>query len=216
MKNLIILPIILLTMVQIYCQKKFDVKSDENILEIFSIQEIKDLNSIVEYVDNRVLSVSNKESLDEAYHDYFGKMSGLFEKDSVFPVHFDEIEKHKFFGNLNKSTFDAIFRMTTYREKVRYKDTILTNPDNMKILKFNSTGRYMEYLEKVGQSDKKFKEIHKIIEISGDIPMTVNMWVSDNHEDFDFEIIKNRLWAAISMLRFEGRSDDKIKRFLNK
>jgi len=200
---------------QISCQKKFNVNSDEIIVEIFSTQEIIALNSIIEYVDNMVLSESNEKSINQAYHNYFEKLTEYIKEGSVFPAPFDETKKYEFLENLDKNTFNEIFRMDNHLKRVKYKDTILTNLNNIKMLEINSSGRYMEYLKKVGQSDEKFKQIHESIEIAGDISPSIATWFPMNHNEYDFEVVKNRLWAAVYLLRMEGLIEDKIENYLN-
>jgi hypothetical protein len=74
----------------------------------------------------------------------------------------------------------------------------------------------MDYLATPGENDEFYKELHESIKIAGDISPSSATWFPVNHKDFDFEIVKNRLWSAIYLLRMEGHMDDKIEYYMNK
>ena len=216
MKKIIFLPILVLAIINSSCQDSFTVKNDENIQNLFSEKEINDINSIVKFVDNKVLSKSNDKNIDLAYHNYFESLSKTIKEDSRIPSAFDEKEKYSFLESLDKNTFNDFFRIRNQLKNVRYKDTILTNIDNVKLLKINASGKFMEYLGKTGETDDFYKELHENIEIAGDLPASFGTWFPVNHNDFDFNKVKNRLWAAVYLLKMEGHINDKIEYYMNK
>lgn len=215
MKKIIILPIFVLAIINISCQGSFNVNSDDNIQNIFDKNEINDLNSIVKFVDKLILSKSNETDIELAYHDYFESLSETIKNDSKIPSAFNEKEKYTFLESLDKSTFNEFFRIRTQLKNVRYKDTVLTNVDNVKLLKINLSGKFMIYLEKNGETDEFYKKLHESIEVAGDLPPSFATWFPLNHKDFDFQLTKNRLWAAVYLLRMEGLIEDKIEYYTN-
>lgn len=216
MNKIIFLPILVLAIINISCQDSFKVENDDNIQNLFSEKEIVDINSIIKFADNKMLSKSNEKNIDLAYHNYFESLSKNIKEDSRIPSAFDEKEKYSFLESLDKNTFNDFFRIKTQLKNVRYKDTILTNIDNVKLLKINRSGKFMKYLEKTGETDEFYKELYETIEIAGDLPPSLATWFPVNHKDFDFNIVKNRLWAAIYLLRMEGHINDKIEYYMNK
>jgi hypothetical protein len=216
MKKIIFFPILVLAIINISCQDSFTVKNDENIQNLFDEKEISDINSIVEFVDNKMLSKSNEKNIDLAYHTYFESLSKTIKEDSRIPSAFDEKEKYSFLESLDKNTFNDFFRIRTQLTNVRYKDTILTNIDNVKLLEINLSGKFMKYMEKTGETDDFYKKLHESIEIAGDLSPSFATWFPVNHKDFDFNIVKNRLWAAVYLLRMEGHINDKIEYYMNK
>jgi len=214
-KNIFLL-ILALVIINISCQNSFNVKNDDNIQNLFNENEIKDLNSIIKFTDKAILSKTNEKDIELAYHDYFELLSKSIKKYSKIPSAFDEKEKYTFLESLDKSTFNEFFRIRTQLKNVRYKDTILTNIDNIKLLELNLSGKFMNYLEKTGETDEFYKDLHKSIEIAGDLPPSFAIWFPVNHKDFDFQITKNRLWAAVYLLRMEGLIEDKIEYYKNK
>ena len=216
MKKIAFLLIIVLAIINISCQNRFTVKNDENIQNLFSEEEMTEINSIVRFVDNKMLSKSNQKNVDLAYHEYFELLSKKIKEDSLIPSAFGEEERFSFLESLDENTFNEIFWIRNQLKKVRCKDTILTNIDNVRLLKLRSTGRFMDYLEITGQSDEFYKKLHEFIKIAGDIPSSIAIWFPMNHKQFDFKITKNRLWASVYLLRMEGQLDDKIEYYMNK
>ena len=211
MKKFIVLPILILAIINTSCQDNFTVKNDENIQNIFSEKEINDINLMVKFVDKKMLSKSNEKDIDLAYHAYFESLSKTIKEDSGIPSAFDEKEKYSFLESLDKNTFNDFFRMRTQLKNVIYKDTVLTNIDNLKLLKINSSGKFMNYLEKTGKTDDFYKKLHETIEIARDLPASFGTWFPINHEDFDFDKVKDRSWAGVYLLRMEGHIYDKIE-----
>lgn len=216
MKKIIFLPILVFATINVSCQDSFNVKNDENIQNLFSEKEINEINSIVQFVDNKMLSKTDEKKIDLAYHDYFESLSKTIKEDSKIPSAFDEKEKYTFLESLDKSTFNEFFRIRTHLKNARYKDTTLTNIDNIKLLKIRSSGRFIDYLAKSGVNEKFYADLYESIEIAGDLPASFATWFPVNHKDFNFNIVKNRLWAAVYLLRMEGHIEDKIEYYINK
>ena len=216
MKKIIFLPILVLAIINISCQDSFTVKNDENIQELFTTKEINDINSIIKFVDNKMIAKSNEKNVDLAYHSYFDSLSKTIKEDSKIPSAFEEEEKFSFLESLDKNSIEQIFRIKTKIEKVKYKDKILTNVENVKLVNLNSTGKFMNYLEKIGETDEFYKKLHESIEIAGDLPPSFATWFPVNHKEFDFKVTKNRLWASVYLLRMEGLIEDKIEYYTNK
>lgn len=216
MKILIALSVLFLVPGNVFCQDSFTVKKDKYIQLLFNEKEINDLNSIVKYVDNEVLSKYYDNNINQAYHNYFESLSKKIEEDSNIASAFDEEEKYAFLKSLDKNTFKEIFIIKTHLDWARYKDTIVQNIDNIRLLQLNPSGKFIDYLEKTGESDDYYEKLHDSIKIAGDLPGSFATRFPVNHNDFDFNLIKNRLWAAVYLLRMEGHMDYKIEYYLNK
>jgi hypothetical protein len=100
MNKIILLPILVLVIINISCQDSFKVENDDNIQNLFSEKEIVDINSIIKFADNKMLSKSNEKNIDLAYHNYFESLSKNIKKDSIIPSAFDEEEKYSFLESL--------------------------------------------------------------------------------------------------------------------
>jgi hypothetical protein len=108
MKKFITLTFLIMVIINISCQDNFNVKNDENIQKLFDNEEIKDLNSIVKYADEMVLSKSTEKNINHAYHNYFESLSKQIEGESKIPSAFGEKEKYSFLESLDEDTFKEI------------------------------------------------------------------------------------------------------------
>jgi len=122
--------------------------------------------------------------------------------------------KFKFLETLDEEAFAAIWRMADYLKMVKYKDTILTDLHGFKSLKLNTQGKYMIYLKETGKSDNWYAELHKSIDIAGDISPSFFTWFPMHQKEFDFTLFKNRLWAAVLLLRMGEPFDESVERYL--
>ncbi len=215
MNRLMIIISFLLTGIFFSCNNKFDLKSDKLLTETFNKKEIKGLESMVNYVDLMVLERTNETEINKAYHHFFDQSSRTLKDSSKFLVPFNENEKYEFLENMDTSVYNAIWEMGTTKG-ARYKGTWYGDLENFKNLELRSVGGYMEYLKKLGQTDEFYKTLHKNITMAGGMPASTAIWFSENHNNFDFNIPKNRLWAAIYILRIEEPFEMKMERYLNK
>ena len=197
------------------CQHRVDLKADKLLTETFSKDEIQSFESMVDYVDKMVLAKTKDTDIDKAYHQFFTKVSQLLKDSSKLLVSFNEAEKYAYLEKMDTSTFNDIWYFNTGAKMVRYQDSIYRAPENYKSLNLRRVGNYMNYLEKLGESDEFFKSLHESIDTAGDLPASTAIWFPNNHSKFDFNIPKNRLWAAIYILRIEDPVDIKMKRYLN-
>lgn len=215
MKELKIILFLALTITAFSCQNKVGLETDNLLTETFNKNEIKGLELMVDYVDEIVLEKTNETDINKAYHLFFEKMSNVIKDSSKFLIPFRENVKYEFLEKMDTSVFNAIWHMSTHTRAVKYQDTIYRDLENFKTLNLKPVGDYMKYLEKLGETDEFFESLHKSINISGDMPAGTAVWFPDNHNKFDFDIPKNRLWAAIYILRIEEPSELKMKRYLN-
>ena len=116
---------------------------------------------------------------------------------------------------MDTTAFNDIWRISTNIKMVRYQDTIYRDLENFKTLNLRPVGNYMNYLKQLGETDEFFKSLHESIEVAGDLPASTAVYFPENHNEFDFNIPKNRLWATIYILRIEEPVDMKMKRYLN-
>lgn len=185
--------------------------SDKLLGETFNSIEIKSFESIINYMDRMVVDRTKTTDVNKAYHLFFDEISSAIKDSSKLIVPFEEKEKFDFLEKIDTTVFNAIWQKDKHPRTVKYQDTISTNLNKFKNLQFNSTGRYMEYLKKLGQTDEDFYKIHYAISVAGDLPPGTAIWFPLNNSKFDFNIVKNRLWAAIYILTMEKHIETKLK-----
>lgn len=197
------------------CQSKFDLKSDKHLTEIFSNNELKEIEKMICYVDDRVVELTNNRNVNEAYHQLLDKINQTLENSSKFLVPFDEEEKYNFLESLDSTVFSEFWTMDNYIRKSIYKDSIYENLDNYKTLDISRSGRYVDYLGKTGDDDAYYKSVKKTLEDAGGLTPSIAASFLKIHNELDFTIPKNRLWATVFILRIEEHHDKKMERYLN-
>ncbi len=211
-KNALIISII--SIVMISCQDEIDLRSDKYISDIFTKKEIKEIEKMISYVDNMVLSNTETKDIDHAYHMFLDKIDRTIQDSSRFLVPFEEEKKYQFLENLDPIVFKEFWNMSDHLKMARYKDTIYRDLENYKSLDISPVGRYVEYLKKVGEKDEFYISLGEQIELAGDLPAANALWFPKNHRKFDFTIHKNRLWVVVYILRIEEHHDKKMERYL--
>ncbi len=216
MKNLKPILLLALMLTLCSCQHRVDLGTDKLLTKTFSKDEIQSFESMVDYVDKMVLAKTKETDINKAYHQFFELMSQTIKDSSKFLVPFNEKDKYDFLEKMDTTAFNDIWRISTNLKMVRYQDTIYRDLENFKTLYLKPVGKYMDYLKKLGDTDEFFKSLHESIEVAGDLPASIAVYFPENHNKFDFNIPKNRLWATIYILRIQESVDIKMKRYLNK
>lgn len=196
------------------CQTKFDLKMDKHLAEVFTDNELQEIQKMINYVDDRVMSLTNNKDINEAYHQLLNKLLYPIEDGSAYLVPFDEEEKYEFLQSLDATVFNEFWTIERVRKAV-YQDSIYE--DGYQFLELSSSGRYVtDYLERIGKDDDYYKTEKETIELAGGLAPTIVAWFLKIHNEFDFTVPKNRLWATIFILRIEESHDKKMNRYLNK
>lgn len=154
--------------------------------------------------------------INQGYHDYFDKLKPYILEGKFYPSLVKDSVKFKFLETLDEEAFAAIWRMDENVRKLRYKDTILTDLHGFKWLKLNYQAKYLIYLKETGESDNWYAELYKSIEIAEDISPSFSAWFPMHHQEFDFALFKNRLWAAVLLLRMGDSFTERVERYIKK
>ncbi len=115
---------------------------------------------------------------------------------------------------MDASTFNAIWTFEPPIESViTYKDTVYRNLADFKELRILPESKYMDYMKVVGKEDSYFKSLRELIDAVGNISAATAFQFPRDHANFDFNIPKNRLWAAVFLLTQEEHIDLKLDRY---
>jgi len=181
--------------------------------QVFSRNEVKEIEKIVSYVDQLVLSDSDIQDIDLAYHHYIERIKqSTIDGHSFVPV--SDEEKYLFFESLDSTVFNEIWLLGNQVRMVRYNDSIYHNLEGFQTLDLNYDGRFLKYLELLGENDEFFKMAYESMEITGGMNPTLFVTFLMEHEQFDFTISRNRLWAAVFILSIEENIGTKLERYL--
>ena len=211
MKVILIIVYSLLVSSHIFCQENLDLRDDVLISSTFTEREIEGLETMIQYVDNKVTQESIDPSINKAYHLFFEKIS----KSKEYYAPFGETEKYQFLNSLDSVQFSAVWKFETDIQVLNTGDTIYRNLKNIPQLVIKPFSKYMDYLKEVGKEDSYFDALQKNFTTIGSFSLDDFVWFFKNHSTFNFTIPKNRLWAVIYILRMEETMDKKLERYLN-
>lgn len=195
----------------VWSQNSIDLTTDTTLTKFFNETEVESLASMIEFVDEMVLMKTNTTHANDAYHLYFEERA----RTENFSAPFKEIEKYKFLDAMDASTFNAIWTFEGYKNTVIHlNDTVYSNFEGLKELKLLYDSTYMDYLEDIGKEDSYFKSLRELMAAVGNMSAGTAFEFPRDHANFDFNIPKNRLWAAIFLLTPEENYGLKLERYL--
>lgn len=188
-----------------------DVVPDKTAKEIFTAAELQGIDKMIAFVDKAVVDKTNEEDIDMAYHACLENIAVKFSKGETPSVIKDTV-KFKFLESLSDEEIGGIWILRDFRGKIRYKDTVLTDLQGYKMLNPRVLGNYLNYMEKIGESDSTYIELAEFIKVTGDIPL--GLWFPEHHREYDFTTFKDRLWATVFLLRLQDPFEERIERYL--
>lgn len=213
MKKTILLFLLIVAFTLFSCQSGIDLKSDKHLAEVFTDNELKEIEKMISYVDDRVVEQTDNRDINEAYHQFLDEMDQSLNKLGLFEP-FEDEEKFLFFESIDSIVFNDIWYIGNHLRYAKYKDSIYHNLDNYKYMGLRISGRYINYLEKIGKNDEYYKFVKEDIVMAGGIsPSSVARFLW-KHNEFDFTIPKNRLWAVVFILSIEESHDKKMERYI--
>ena len=113
--------------------------------------------------------------------------------------------------------FDAFWLRDSTVLTVRYKGKEYKNLSDINNIDINFKGKYMEYMKEVGEVDRDsyFIDVHTKISAMGGIPGGGGLWMPEGfHHKRDFNLVKNRIWAACYILCIHDHVDIRMKKYL--
>jgi hypothetical protein len=211
-----ILPVILIICGFYYgfCQKKSELLVDKLAKRIFSPTELQGIQSMIKFVDSCVVKETNLSDINEAYHAYFERQKEFSKKGEMMPLLIKDSAKFRFLESLDTNAVESIWHIDDYIKGIRTRDTSLTDVHGIKTISINLFGSYMGYLKKIGETDERYKNFAEAVEIAGDISPSTMGWFLQNHNEFDFTLFKDRLFATVYILRMGDSLDEKVDRYL--
>lgn len=215
MKNIKLALLFIAVFTLFSCQSKFDLKSDKHLTEVFTENEVSEIKKMIHYVDDRVIEITDNKDIEQAYHQLFDKIDQTMQDSSKFLVPFEEEQKYEFLENLDTKVFNEFWYMGIHLRRTVYKDSIYEDIDNYKYLDLTHRGRYSDYLEKIGENDAYYQSVKETLDIAAGLAPSIVASFLKMHNEFDFTIPKNRLWAVVFILSIEEPHDRKMVRYVN-
>lgn len=171
--------------------------------EMFTDGQLAGIADMIAYVDEFVCKKTGVQNAVEAYpiffnswYDTVAKNNGSVEQYRQFCIPLND--KMDFLQALDSLTFLAFFRKDDLIPKLRWDDTLLVAV-NLEHIEFNPYGLYGEYLEKLGESDERYKSLYETITVSGDLPLVFSIFNNPGRK-FDVSKYDGRLLATVVIL----------------
>ncbi len=216
MKKLPILTVIILSLLY-SCYNNPNIKYSAVFEKTFSSEEKDALYELIYFVDDYVLDYSNETNIENAYHSYFNDINKIeiLKREPLIP---DTI-KYKFLGQPKRNVLEMIIQIDSVAQSIRYKDSLYTNVENIISFSLYPKGNFYNYLYKIGKTDEKYADLANKLSAMGGMPPGPAIWFPQNHRQFNFNIMKDRLWAAIFIMNMQEnlihQMDRKIKAHSN-
>ncbi|GAB1450187.1 hypothetical protein MASR2M47_02430 [Draconibacterium sp.] len=169
---------------------------------------------MIRFVDDTISDGVEATDINQAYHAFFDKLASYLVKGDFLPSLFKDSIKFKYLETIDNTAFDAIWRMDNYVRMIRYRDTILTDVHGFKTLQVNLDGKYLKYLKETAKTDSFYEGLYNSFEIAGDMPASTYTWFPMHHQEFDFSLFKDRLWATVFLLWMGDPIEEKVERYL--
>ena len=197
-----------------FCQNKSELIIDKPAQKIFSPTELEGIQSMIKFVDSCVVKATNLTDINAAYHAYFERQKKFLEKGEMMPPLIKDTVKFSFLESLDSNAVESIWHINDYIKIIGTRDTSLTDVHGIKTISINLFGSYMDYLKKIGETDERHRSFAEAAEITGDISPSTMGWFPNHHDEFDFTLFKDRLFATVYILRMGDSLDEKVDRYL--
>ena len=187
--------LIVITVISISCsvEKDDSLSKDETINSVFNLAEISDLVKIQEFFDQQIGSKSkrNEGSLLKSYYAFFEDNSKIKNLGQL-TLSIDFNEQKELYTRLTDSTYNHIWRMSW--------TVPMNSVDTLNRLELRYGGKYMEFLEEVGEQDEKIAQYCNSFKGMGVISPSMMADLVKNYKDYNINDPKVRLIIAIHYL----------------
>lgn len=169
-----------------------DVTPDKTAKKIFTRTELEGIGQMIHFVDSIVSAKTGHTDINVSYRAYIDKLSADVFSGGNFTPLLNDTSKFKFLETIDNEAFSAIWRKNTAY--------LAWSSQPIKILDLNSAGKYMKYLQEIGESDEQYAKIYEEINRSGDFSPPIVVGFLKNQHELDFTLYKHRLWATAFLL----------------
>ena len=182
--------IIVLLILLISCSSPRNLFSSEQVNATFNKKEIKDMGTILDFFEQNICKDFNNDY--KSCYKAFNKRMLEEANNGRFGLNIPYNSQKEMYKKLNDTLFNEIWSYG-YSWKPRLKDSI-------KIININFIGKYVHFLEKLGNSNTSINKYYEDLQSSGDIsPLMINRLIYE-YDKYEIENIEVRLFFAIHYL----------------
>ena len=161
------------------CVSKKEIRSTPELEQVFTKEELKDINTIVDFYEERLKKQAKTNQLDSAFYK-FGKHT-IYEEFFDFSG-FDHKSLRKLYKDIDQKTYLEI-----WEENPGYNFAV---KDSIKMFNAAYDQKFMRFLKVIGNKNPKIKSIQEGFEATGSIQYLV---LQTLHLDFDDDGYNPRL-----------------------
>jgi hypothetical protein len=184
----------------------FSVKSQEKLNDnstiktVFNDIEIQDLETILEFFDSKICETENidESNISDCYQSFFERMA-QYEKTGIIEFRIPFEDQENIYEIINQTTFNEIW--TFGKSWKRESDQAF------KYLSYNLNGKYVEYLEELGNENKIIKNYIETLYGAGDISPIMFANVLMGYKNYDITDIQIRLMIAIHYMTLNDQEE---------
>lgn len=189
--------------------------SDDDLLALFTPEEIKALEKMVTFVDVYVQETTKVATINKAYHQLFTEWNAVIVNGKyIKPI--PEEDKYAFLKSSNPEVFNAIWEFETNFGEIVYEDSMLTDFKGIKMLKLKPESRFMDYLKVKSNTNEFYSDFCELIEIVGGISASIPFEYTEKNAFFDYTTVSDRLFAAIFIVTNEVDMNKKLDIYFGK
>ena len=167
-------------------------EEDKIIIESFSKEQIHDFKIILKFYDESICKSANETELMKCYDIYLDELKNRSIQTGDFSLNIDYDEQKLMYKNINKTTFDNIWKMGNGKNAKK---------EPIDVLLFNlESSSYLSFLKKLHEKDAKWTNYYNWLRDNGVItpPMISTLLTAYNEVNLNDE--KIRLVFAIHYL----------------
>lgn len=171
-------------------KRQSSLSKDDTIQMIFNKNEIVDLSAILFFFEQSIGLSENytDDEFQKAYSDFFNlnKEIGM---SSELRFSFDYSDEMNLLGKIDTLTMNEIWENKLVRSKM--------SKDSTCFFKITNNGKYMKFLQILGEHDRKIENYYNTIKVASDITPALVADIALNYKDYNIYDPKVRLVIAI-------------------
>jgi hypothetical protein len=181
-----------------------DLESDKTINKIFNKDEVKDLETLVNFFENQICLGQNIDTPNkqDCYESFFKHMVQC-EKTGEIILNISFEEQKKMYNQIRKKTFNEIWGLGW--------QTWNNNGEKLKLYGLQTKGKFVEFLHELSLDYPIIDHYYNTFIMAGDIAPSMVANIIMRHEELDTSDIRIRLMLAIHYLTMNDRYERKEK-----
>jgi hypothetical protein len=188
--------------------KKNQLSDNKTFQQTFSQNEIQYLQLLFDFFNENICPAYETAKLTDCYTEFFKRMEEWAETDEIrLEIPFEKQEK--IYENISEETFQEIWGFGK-----RWNSREVPQ-DYYRMVHYSPTGKYFEFLKKVGKNDQVIRNYYEIVDVTGDITPSLIAGLLLNYNHYNIQDIRVKFIIAIHYLTLNDQFERKEKLIVN-